>query len=266
MPSLTLNISYGINEGIVLSPSELVSNYLHQIPLCTEDGRTLSLETIKQKIVNAQKIIENFLSLKLVKQVIKENRDFNRQEYNSWGYVKCTYPVVEPFELVGTLNGATQVQYPKQWLSFKRMENGYVYFRNIYLMPNTKGGATMNQNNFVFSGISPSLGFFGMANIPNYWEPVYITGWDYDNMPEDIVDVIGKLASIQVLAILGDILLGVGLTSLSVSLDGISQNTSTTRSGQGGLFYGRVKEYGEELKDAKKELKMVYLGLNIQVC
>ena len=266
MPSLTLTINYGVNEGLIISPSEVIANYLHQIPLCTEDGRVLSLEVVKQKIFNAQKIIENFLSIKLIKQVIKESRDFNRQEYNSWGYVKCTYPVVEPFELKGTLNGAEQVNYPKNWLAYKVMSDGVVYFRNMYLMPNTYQGAEMNQNNFVFSGISPSLGFFGMSDIPNYWRPVYVTGWDYNNMPEDIVDVIGKLVAIQVLSILGDILLGVGLTSMNISLDGVSQNTSTTRTAQGGLFMGRIKQYGEELNQQKTALKYTYKGVSFLAC
>lgn len=262
MPSLTLNVNFNKNEGIIISPSELVQHYLHGIPLCTNDGREVSFQTIKQKIFTAQKQIENLLSIRLIPQVIEETQDFNRDEFSSFGFVKVAFLIREPLKMDGYLNNVRQITYPKDWLSIKR--TGAVFmWRNLHLMPNTGSGATMNQNAFAFSGITPHMGFMGMYHIPNYWRTAYTTGWD--KIPADVVDVVAKLATIPILAILGDILLGVGLTSLNVSLDGVSQSTSTTRNSSGGLFQGRIKQYTEELKSEMEILKSAYKGMAFEV-
>ena len=245
-----------------MSPSELVANFLHGIPLCTPDGRQLSFQVVKQKIKAAQRQVENLFSIKLNRQIIRENRDFIRNQFNQFGYVRSMYPVNTPFEMKGVLNTVEQVNYPKGWLSVKRDED-VATFRNIYLIPNTGGGATMTQNAYVYSGISPNLGFFGSDFIANYWRIVYSTGWN--DIPADLFSFVGRLASIPLLGILGDILLGVGLTGSTVSLDGVSQSISTTRSSQGGLFAGRIKQYADELKEEANTMKYVYRGILFEV-
>ena len=120
MPSLRLKIKYNKNEGLIISPTELRENYLFGVPVCTNDGRKLNNQTIKQQITVAQKRIENLLSIKINRQVIEESKDFVLQEWNVWGYVKSTYPIAYPDDLKGFINSAQQVNYPKEWLSIKK--------------------------------------------------------------------------------------------------------------------------------------------------
>lgn len=264
MPSLKLKIQYNKNVEMVLSPTELIENYLFGIPLCANDGRKISSQAISQHIKSAQEQIESLFSIKLTKQVIEENRDFNRQEFMSWGYIRTMYPIAYIDNLEGWINNVCQITYPKEWLSIKRQVDVAVY-RNVYLIPNTgsKEGATMTQNSLIYNGLSPHLGWFGQSYIPNYWKPRYITGWD--KIPADLFDFIAKFATISVLAILGDILYGVGITSIQLSLDGVSQSTPLSRSSQGGVFGGRIKLYVDEIDRNFPALKSKYRGISFEV-
>lgn len=265
MPSLRLKIQYNKNMELIMSPTELRENYLFGIPMCSNDGTKMSSSSIMQYILSAQTLVENLFSIKFIKQVIEENRDFVRQEFLSWGYIRTMYPIDYIDNLEGWINDVCQITYPKEWLSIKKQESIAVY-RNVYLIPNTgsKGGATMTQNSLVYNGLSPHLGWFGQTYIPNYWRPRYITGWD--KIPADLFDFVAKAAAVNVLAVIGDVLYGIGITSVSISLDGVSQNTPLTRSGQGGLFAGRIKTYIDDMNERLLPvLKSKYRGISFEV-
>ena len=264
MPSLKLKIQYNKNAEMLMSPTELLENYLFGIPICSSDGRKLSSQAICQHIKSAQTQIESLFSIKITRQAIEENRDFNRQEFMSWGYIRTMYPISYIDNLEGWINDICQITYPKEWLSIKK-QTEVAIFRNIYLIPNSgsRSGATMTQNSMIYNGMSPHLGWFGQTFIPNYWRPRYVTGWD--KVPADLFDFIAKFAALNVLAIIGDILYGIGVTSIQMSLDGVSQNTPLARSANGGLFAGRVKHYLQDTNRVLPALKSKYRGISFEV-
>lgn len=264
MPKLVLKIQYGVNTGIIISPSELRERYLFGIPLCSNDGTRMSSATIANHIRTAQTRVENLFSIKLNKTVIEENLNYVRQEFMSWGFVRTMYPIAYIDNLEGWINGVCQITYPREWLSIKKQEDVAIY-RNIYLIPNTGGkeGARMTQNSLIYNGLSPHLGWFGQSYIPNYWRPRYVTGWD--EIPLDLVDLVAKYAALNVLAIMGDVLYGIGISSINITLDGVSQSTPLTRSGNGGLFAGRMKQYIEDINRDMPSMKSKYRGIPFDV-
>jgi hypothetical protein len=264
MPQLTLNIEFSKNDGLVMSPSNLQNLYLSGIPLCYPNGGKVSQELIKQKILAAQKLLENFLSIKLVKQIVVEHQDFNRQEYVSWGYIRTVFPIMKAISLEGKINNVSQIKYPASWMSVKG-GNDVTKFRNLHIIPNTADSDSVNQYSATYSGLSPNMGFFGNQSIPNYWNVTYCSGWDADDIPNDLLDAIGKIASIQVLAITGDLIFGAGIGNQSISIDGISQTYSTTKGGGKGAFSGRIDQYKNELEQTLRDLKSEYLGIMFRV-
>jgi hypothetical protein len=261
MPTLRLKIQYNKNEGLLLSPSELRENYLFGIPVCTNDGRKISSSTIKQQIKSAQEKIERLFSIKLNRQVIEESKDYIREEWNNWGYVKSTYPISYISNLFGFINSVKQVIYPQEWLSIKKTESVAVW-RNLYVIPNSGSyqGATMTQNSLIFNGVFPHMGYYGKTYIPNYWRLKYITGWKSSEIPEDLLDLICKLASINILAIIGSYLYGTGVQSWSVSLDGVSQSVPL-KNGRFGMFSDRIELYTQEIDKIIESAKYVYKGI-----
>lgn len=262
MAKLRLKISYNKNNGLIISPSEMREIYLFGIPVCTVDGRKISSKALMQAIRSAQEKFERLFSIKLQKEVIEESKDFLREDFNAWGAIKVTYPIAYAVKLQGFINEACQTDYPHEWLVIKRTEN-VATFRNLFLVPNSSSvhGATMNQTSLIYNGISPHIGFFGSRIIPNYWRIKYITGWDADKIPADLFDAICKLAAINCLLLIGSYLYGVGISSLSVSLDGVSQNFPLTKGGKYGLFTDRISAYKEELDQIWQDLKYEYAGL-----
>lgn len=264
MPTVSFNIEYGKNDGLVLSPSNLLNLYMPGIPMCYPNGGRISQNLIRQKILSAQKSLENMLSIKLNKQIIEEEQDYNKQEFTSWGYIRTIYPINAPKQLEGRINNITQITYPASWLSVKDVNDGS-HFRNLHVVPNTQGGIEQNQYSVVYSGIAPTIGYFGSNDIPNYWRITYCTGWDADKLPYDLLDAIGKLAAMQVLSITGDLIFGAGIGNQSISIDGVSQTYSTTKGAGKGAFSGRIEQYKTELEQSLKDLKSEYLGLMFRV-
>ena len=101
MPTLQLNVLYGKNKDLILNPDELRDLYLSGIPMCGSDGKEISSNSIANHIAAAQTKIENLFSIKLNKQVIAESRDFVREEFAAWGFVRTMYPIVNINRLDG---------------------------------------------------------------------------------------------------------------------------------------------------------------------
>jgi len=259
MATQTLSMVYGVNEGLVLSPSELLQFYFYGIEIKAKDGSSLSDYVWIQKILAAQSEVEKFLSVKLFRQVMTERLDFIRNDYYNWGFFKVTFPVREPLGLLGFIGTVQQIEYPLSWVSHMAISDESLYGRTLHIVPT--GSSTSSQGtSVVFSGITPHLGFLGVDQIPNYWQIKYDTG--FKEIPSDIIDVVGKMAAIQIFTILGDIVLGAGIASMSLGVDGLSQSISTTSSAENSAYSARVKQYMSELKYQKAELKNYYKGLN----
>lgn len=259
MPVVTLHIKSSKNEGLIMSPSELLELYFWGIPLCTQEGKELSNQIIKQKILDAQNAMEGWLGVKLLPGIVVETKHFIRKEYQDWSFLKMTYQVVKGLALEGYLNNILQLTMPEHWMSVKKSDDGRSIFRNIFIIPNT--GGIVVHTGASFSGLTPQLNWFGNKTVPNYWKIKYRTGFDDPEQISDLYDFIGKMAAVPLLTMLGDVLLGIGLSSQSLSIDGLSQSLSILKSQQGGIFAARINQYLSELKDNLTRVQSSYRGI-----
>lgn len=274
MSTLVFDMPYTDSPKLIISPEELIKLYMHGVPLCDKNGQEISNETINQKILDAQSFIENLLYIKINEQIVHETSDFDKQEWHSWGYVKTTYPVNVPLALDGIYNSITQIGYPMEWLTSRKEDSSLsgqeesVYFRQIHLIPAGNTSTTSTQG-VTFNSLSPHLIYLGLSRVPNFWHSSYVTG--FKRVPTEIINVVGQLAAIQALAMLGDTFMGVGMNSYSISLDGLSQNTSLLKSNEYGVYGSRIKQFYMNLfgTDGKggtiANLKAKYVGINWNV-
>jgi hypothetical protein len=258
MPTLVYSIKSSKNSGLPISAPELANRYFFGIPIVDQSGNIMRDEDIEFFIKTAKEDLEGYLNLKLSKQIIEESFDYYRDDYKYWGYVPVSYPCVKPFKLYGLLGDIEQIEFPSNWLSPKRTNDGIGYGRDIKLVPTA--GSVMNQST-VYSGITPNVGWWGQKSIPNYWTAIYCTSMD--RVPEDILDAIGKLASINVFHQLGDIILGAGIASQSIGIDGLSQSISTTSSATNAGYGARITGYLADLKKMMPRLKQKYDGFEL---
>lgn len=254
---IVLSIKYKKNSGRVFSAQEILSIYLYGIEMQDNEGTNLSNESIGFYIDSMQKELENYLNIKFEKQLFDETTSYYRTDYwQQFPILQTRYPVREPLSLTGFLNKIEQIIYPKQWLMCER-DSDRLGKRRISVVPN--GASTAHGDaNIILTGITAQLGFQAYSNIPDYWDIQYITGFDLDALPSDLLNVLGKLISIQLLNVISDLILGVGVSSTRLSIDGLSQDIQSTKSSEGGAFSGRVTQYKKDIEETLKRVKLVY--------
>ena len=259
MPQLTLIGKYKKNTGIVISPDELWSLYLYGVNIQSQDGTDYSNENIRFNIIRAQTEIENVLKIKLTKQLIETERlSYNRDEY-WWQFpiLKTKWPVRSVQTVIGMLNKIEQIVFPTSWFSYHENQE-QTNKRRISLVPTGSATGTQGSGDMILAGITSQIGFQRFSTIPDYWDVQYTTGFDYDKIPYDVLDVIGKLASIGLFNIAGDLILGAGIASQSLGLDSVNQSISTTSSATNSGYGARIGQYQKEIKESLQRLKHIY--------
>lgn len=223
MSELHLKVRFEKNTDLLISINELKETYLFGTPLKNNDNTEITDSSIKFYIQAATEQLENYLNLKFKKQVYEETLQFTSEDYMRWAYLRVTYPVTCPINLDGFLNQTRQVSYPKEWLVARKSSDGILYHRNLFIVPN--GDKTSTTFQMLFTGLIPNLSYLGLSRIPEYWTARYVTGFDV--VPKTIIDIVAKLASINVLRVISDNVLQPGIQSFSLGIDGLSQSVSS---------------------------------------
>jgi hypothetical protein len=244
MSTFSLTVKYKKNRNTTLSVSELKTRYFFGIPIVTPDGQLMSDQDIEFYINSAISELNTKLDLIIPLTVVDQNVKFLQENNREWGFVKTNYPVVCVKSLDGFIGKVRQVKYPKEWFSIQKSTDG-IRHRRISIVPNQGVGGSVDQN-AVFAGSFANLGYFGQRNIPDYWNTVYLTG--FEDIPADIQKVIGFMSAIPIYTSLGNLVLGAGIASQSIGLDGLSLSVGTTQSAENSAFSATIKDYREQLK------------------
>lgn len=258
MAQLTFNIKYRKNTGLVISVAELWELFLYGIKIQGGEGSNFSDESMRFYLVAAQREIENYYNLKFIKQLADQTITYYRTDYwQTFPILQTNYPVREPLSMIGMLNKMEQIVYPQGWLFCEYdtlMGQGK---RRISVVPT--GSSTRGNAEIILTGITSQVGMQRFNMIPDYWRIQYITGWDIDQMPMDLINVVGMVASFGPLGIAGDLILGsAGIVSQSLSIDGLSQSISTTASATNAGYGARLIQYEKQIKETTGRLKLVY--------
>jgi len=259
MPSLQFDILFKKNEGLIISPQELLELYFYGIKIESKDGTEISNQVLATYIESAQREIEKYLNIKLVPQIIEEDKDFTREDFVHFNYLRTSYLMVKPISLFGFFADTKQIEYPVEWLSARKTSDGELFHRHLYVIPGAKQAEVFP---VIFSGITPHLYFLGQPTLPNYWKIRYKTG--FDTVPKDLLEIIGKLAAIKLFHILGDLILGAGIASTSLGIDALSQSISTTSSATNAGYGARIIGYVEDIKRSLEKVKNTYKGFTVQ--
>lgn len=258
MGQITLTMKYRKNEGALFSPSEIFALYLYGIKIQGGDGTSFSNDSMRYYIQAAQREVENFFNLKLVYQFIEEEKlTFYRADYwQNFPILFTNFPVNKPISLTGRFNQIEQISYPTQWLT--NHQNSYgMYKRRVSIVPTGSAVATANAE-VILSGLTTQLGSQHFNMIPDYWDFQYTTGFQLDNLPMDLINLTGKLSTFGPLGIAGDLILGAGIASQSLGVDGLSQGISSTSSATNAGYGARLVQYEREIKATVQRIKLVY--------
>ena len=259
MGQLTFTIKYKKNSGLVFSVAEIWAMYLFGIKIDGGQGTSFSNESIRKYIEMAQKQVEKWFNLRFCKQLVDQTLPYYRQDYwQEFPILLTNYPVREPLSMIGMLNKMEQIIYPQGWLFCEydtAMGQGK---RRISVVP-TGSSTTQGNAQVILTGITSQVGMQRFDNIPDYWRIQYITGWDIDDLPMDLLNIVGMLASIPALDVAGDLILGTaGIAGQSLSIDGLSQSISTSISATNAGYGARILSYTKQIEETAKRIRLVY--------
>jgi len=258
MPKIEFKISYKKNTGLLISPTELKVLYLYGIEVRSTDGTKFNDSVIEMHIRQAQAEIEKLLSIKLIKQLITETQSYYKDDYLvRYPVITTNFPVIKPYACLGVIGTVEQVIFPETWLSSRKGVD-ISYSRRINIVPTGSVTATI-AGGMILSGVMHQVGLMSQYNVPDYFTIQYTTG--FEKIEYDLFNLVGMTSALQTLIQAGDFVLGPGISSTSLGIDGLSQSISSVNSAQGSAFAARIKEYRATIENTLKNIKSRYTGI-----
>ena len=101
------------------------------------------------------------------------------------------------------------------------------------------------------SMIQTAVGMYGNQTLQSqlFYAIDYDAGFETsDDIPQDLRQIIAKVAAVSLLNIIGDGLMS-GFSSSSLSMDGLSESFSSTQSATSAYFGARIKVYQDEIEN-----------------
>ncbi len=241
----------------LLTPTQLVERHLFGIPLVsavknpfTGKAQIMTEEMVKDVIDRSISMLEMDSSLSIFPNQITEKLEFDRQAFQSWGYMQLNQKPVASLESLQIVpaNGTSIYTVNKEWIETSALHRGQV---TVIPMGAAIAGGVAPSGTL---GGSAFLAVLGHQHwIPSYWQAVYTTGFVDGMMPKIINEIIGVYAAIEILSQLSAT--NAQANSHSLGIDGLSQSSS----GPGADKYTKRVEQLEGKKTALlKKIKVLF--------
>lgn len=247
----------------LLSPLELKALFLAGIPLVsqmedpiTRQKMVITDDALQVHIKKAMDLAEAATGLVFMPTDISERLPLDRNEFERNGYVQVKRrPVWGVRQVtVQTPHGDDLYQLPQEWI-----EMGNAYRGQVNIIPLFPFGATaIIPMASAASGAAGSVFLTAIASQVSPWTAAYfniryVTGFKDGLVPSLVNELVGTIAAIRILSMLG---VTYGKTnSVSVGLDGMSQSVSTPGPN---IFQGRINDLKEEKDAFVNKLKTLF--------
>jgi hypothetical protein len=234
----------------------LRENYLFGVPLEDMYGNKMKEGMLEHYIKSAIHHTQRMLQIVIEPvEVVDEVHDYYANDFLQWAFmVLHKRPIIEVTSLSMYFGGTEMFRIPKDWI------RSYANSGQIQLFPvSGSSGSLILTSNGSFMPVL--LGQY--QNAPSLWRVSYKAGME--EIPEDMVEYIMKRASVGILQVWGDLIIGAGIANQTISIDGLSQSIGTTQSPEFSGAGARIKNYMDDMKELERRLKDTYLGINLGV-
>lgn len=248
----------GLATQNILTVEQLKKNYFFGIDLTDDSGEALSDAVFQFYIYAAIAWLEQHIATPLIPTTyIDEKYDYYWRDYNAWSLVQLNnYPVISVDRFTVQYPSAGQiVEWPNEWIRCDKSKG------LVSIVPTA--GTLSDMLVAAGGGYLPSVYAGGLDYLPELFGIDYVAGFDV--IPFNLINLIGKIASLGPFNIFGDLIAGAGIASTSIGIDGLSQSLSTTASATNAGFGSRVLQYNKEIKDELKTLVPYFKGIRMHV-
>ncbi len=241
----------------IVTPQEVRERWCFGLPLVKSDGSVMNDIDIQIFINAGIKEVERRLGifLKPTKiicnpeireyndpyDLVEPPYDYNVRQYRHWGFLQLRqYPIisVEKVQLV-LPNFKSVVDFPMDWVKV------YPKVGQLNIVPYAGSPTVMTVAGAAGTAFPFLTGQFS-RNFPQAIWVDYTAGLPL--VPEDLRSIVAKFAAIDVLGIAGDAILA-GIASVGTSVDGMSENFSTTASATNATYGARILQLRGEIAD-----------------
>lgn len=153
--------------------------------------------------------------------------------------------------LVGALENSRIIDINVQWIHKSSA-------RQIQLIPFNQSLA------YHFIGLMYSQAIRGAMELPSFWRYRYWAGIQEETTPLPLIETIGFRSAIKALTVLGQMFRG-GVSSQSVSRDGVSESVTYTSSAMYGIYSATIGDYQKRLEALLPQIKRKYFGVYLDV-
>lgn len=203
-----------------LTAQYLKDNYLTGFTFKDRCEQPLPDLFFEDKIANAIARLEDITHIDILqREVTGEVHDYMVTDYLNYAFMQLYRIPAQSVSQVRAVypTGTTVQVFPQEWVRLT------VEHSQFHLVPTAGTLAQVLMGSG--AGYLPFI-FAGVGSMPSLWEVDYVSGFKPDAIPRDIISTICKLAAIEVLTLMSNLIGPLGIASQSLGIDGMSQSTS----------------------------------------
>ena len=250
---------------------------------------TYAIETAISKV-------ETELDIVILPRVVTEHKDYNYAEYSSYMFLHAKAKPILQVETLGIeANGSYKRNYPSEWWKvYNRPGHIQVASAPLYgaISGNMGGGIATLSGGVAFGGFDGGYGgrlHGGLSSLPNGsslggYKPNPVSGGNQNSypqlihvsyiagmlpqrragvteeweMPTLLNELIVKMASKQIFQQWGRLVVPMGVSSKTLTIDGISESVSYTSSATNGAIKSEIGQLDEDIADGLNKLRGYY--------
>lgn len=243
----------------IISVEELKEIYLFGLDLTNDAGEPYPNSLYEHYILSAFATLERRLDIHILPyEIVDEKHDYYNTDIEQFMFLLLNeYPVISVEAVrMEFPNGNVLMNVPINYIHLNEGSG------QVQIIPTLGPSIPISMNNVFYPYVSR---YFTrtVRNLPDFFRISYTAG--LSRVPENIKDLIGKIASFGPLNIGGDLLGGAGIATASISVDGLSQTYGTTSSATNAGYGARLLQYSREIKELIPELRRYYKGIRVRV-
>jgi hypothetical protein len=249
---------------LLVTVERLKRHELGGVDLTDNDGNPLALETFEESIREATDELAARLDIKLAPEVVTEHHDYDLSRWSMFGWTEVDHrPLREVLKVEASYQGSGYVlPFPVEWINI--VDPDFGQFNVVPQTGTLEQFLTMQAGNAVGS-LMPVLHPGGSPWWPNLFHVTYRAGFDVGKVPPRIQKAIALKAGIEILNIAGEMIIGSGIASQSISIGGLSQSVSTTSSATNAGHGALIIQFTNQLKELIPAIRRQYHGVSFGV-
>lgn len=283
--NVTVSAVAGDAACLPISQAQLISDYLFGLNLTDDDGNafpdSLFDRALRLGVARAERLLDiNIFPVEFYGAgdpdianggrlpTIKDDQGrFGAERHDFWGYdqfgtLKLNHRPLRarPSEIRVIYPGYAEpvFTFPESWIRVTVPESA-----TLSIVPAI--GSLPSQVLGGGGGLPLLVHTRGAKSMPDLLHVDYKAGFDCGKVPNDITHMVAMIAAMNVLNPAGDLIVGAGIASTSLSIGGLSQSINTTSSATNAGYGSRIIQYQKDLKELVPTIRSHFHGMSLHV-